>query len=81
MEEHENKMKSQDFNNDQLMELENFLKVCKTCHMKKINPSFLLYLVSRNGNQNRYTKSNTILLRDTLPRRKRLELEFLLRKK
>ena len=67
--------------NDQLKELDNFLKVCKTCHMKKINPSFLLYLVSKNGKQNMYTKSNTILLRDTLPKKKRLQLEYLLRKK
>ena len=51
------------------------------CNMKKINPSFLLYLVSKHGNQNMYTKSNSILLRDTLPKRKRLQLEFLLRKK
>ncbi len=76
-----NKMKSQDFSNDQMKELDNFLKVCKTCNMKKINPSFLLYLVSKHGNQNMYTKSNSILLRDTLPKRKRLQLEFLLRKK
>ena len=76
-----NKMKSQDFTNDQMKELDNFLKVCKTCQMKKINPSFLLYLVSNNGKQNMYTKSNVILLRDSLPKRKRLQLEFLLRKK
>lgn len=74
-------MKSQDFTKEQLSELDNFLKVCKTCNMKKINPSFLLYLVSKNGKQNKYTKTNSILLRDSLPKRKRLELEFLLRKK
>ena len=74
-------MKSKDFTNEQISELDNFLKVCKKCTMKKINPSFLLYLVSKNGKQNTYTKSNCILLRDTLPRRKRFELEFLLRKK
>ena len=74
-------MKSQDFTKEQLSELDNFLKVCKTCNMKKINPSFLLYLVSKNGKQNMYTKTNSILLRDSLPKRKRLELEFLLRKK
>lgn len=74
-------MKSQDFTKDQISELNNFLKVCKTCNMKKINPSFLLYLVSKNGKQNMYTKTNSILLRDSLPKRKRLELEFLLRKK
>ena len=35
-------MKNQDFSKDQLDELDNFLKVCKTCNMKKINSSFLL---------------------------------------
>ena len=64
-----------------LSEINNFLKVCKTCNMKKINSSFLLYIVSKECKSNMYTKSNYILLRDTLPRRKRLQLEFLMRKK
>ena len=74
-------MKSPEFTNDQMTELNNFLKVCKTCNMKKINSSFLLYLISKECEDNVYTKSNYILLRDTLPRRKRLQLEFLMRKK
>ena len=74
-------MKSPEFTNDQMSELNNFLKVCKTCSMKKINSSFLLYLISKECEDNVYTKSNYILLRDTLPRRKRLQLEFLMRKK
>ena len=74
-------MKSPEFTNDQMLELNNFLKVCKTCNMKKINSSFLLYLISKECEDNVYTKSNYILLRDTLPRRKRLQLEFLMRKK
>ena len=74
-------MKNKDFTKDQLDELDTFLKVCKTCDMKKINSSFLLYLVSNNGKPNIYTRSNSILLRDNLPKRKRLQLEFLLRKK
>lgn len=74
-------MKSPEFTNDQMSELNNFLKVCKTCNMKKINSSFLLYLISKECEDNVYTKSNYILLRDTLPRRKRLQLEFLMRKK
>ena len=74
-------MKSQEFSEDQLSEIDNFLKVCKTCNMKKINSSFLLYIVSKECKSNMYTKSNYILLRDTLPRRKRLQLEFLMRKK
>jgi hypothetical protein len=74
-------MKNKDFTKDQLEELDNFLKICKTCNMKKINSSFLLYMVSNNGKENIYTKSNSVLLRDILPKRKRLQLEFLLRKK
>ena len=74
-------MKSPEFTNDQMSELNNFLKVCKTCSMKKINSSFLLYLISKECEDNVYTKSNYILLRDTLPKRKRLQLEFLMRKK
>ena len=74
-------MKSQEFTKDEISELDNFLKVCKTCNMKKINSSFLLYLVSKECNNNIYTKTNYILLRDTLPRRKRLQLEFLMRGK
>ena len=73
-------MKTQEFTKDQLSELDNFLKVCKTCNMKKINSSFLLYLVSKEGKENIYTKSNSILLRDSLPKRKRFQLEFLMRK-
>ena len=56
-------------------------RVKEECNMKKINSSFLLYLVSKECNNNIYTKSNYVLLRDTLPKRKRLQLEFLLRKK
>tara|TARA_R110002110_G_scaffold347436_1_gene557556 strand:+ start:12 stop:236 length:225 start_codon:yes stop_codon:yes gene_type:complete len=74
-------MKSQEFTKDEISELDNFLKVCKTCNMKRINPSFLLYLVSKECRSNIYTKSNYVLLRDTLPRKKRLQLEFLMRKK
>lgn len=73
-------MKSTEFSKDQISELENFLKVCKTCNMKKINSSFLLYLVSKEGKENVYAKSNNILLRDSLPKKKRLQLEFLIRK-
>ena len=57
-------MKTQEFTNDQLSELENFLKVCKTCNMKKINSSFLLYLVSKEGKENiinPYAKANNIV--------------------
>ena len=51
-------MKSPEFTNDQMSELNNFLKVCKTCNMKKINSSFLLYLISKECEDNVYTKSN-----------------------
>lgn len=74
-------MKSPEFTNDQISELNNFLKVCKTCNMKKINSSFLLYLISKECEDNIYTKSNCILLRENLPKKKRLQLEFLMRKK
>ena len=76
-----NKMDNQEFSEDQLKELDKFLNICQLCTLKKINPSFLLYAISKNKKQNRYTKSNFVLLRDTLPKRKRLQLEFLLRKK
>ena len=52
-------MKSQDFTKEQLSELDNFLKVCKTCNMKKINPSFLtLSWYQGTEDRIRYTKSN-----------------------
>lgn len=73
-------MDSLEFDEDQLSELNNFLNVYNNCTLKKINPSFLLYAISKNKTQNRYTKSNFILLRDTLPKKKRLQIEILLRK-
>lgn len=73
-------MDHKEFNQEQLQELDNFLNVYQNCTLKNINPSFLLYVISKNKTQNRYTKSNFILLRDTLPKKKRLQIEILLRK-
>lgn len=74
-------MKNQDFTPSQILELSNFLQNYKNCRSKRINPSFLLYLICKDEKENMYSKSNVILLRDTLPRKQRLQLDFLLRKK
>ena len=74
-------MKNQDFTPTQICELGNFLKIYKNCRSKKINPSFLLYLICKDEKENMYSKSNVILLRDTLPKKQRFQLDFLLRKK
>jgi len=74
-------MKNKDFTPNQISELSNFLEKYKDCRSKRINPSFLIYLICKDEKENMHSKSNVILLRDTLPRKQRLQLDFLLRKK
>jgi len=48
----------------------------------RIPPAYLLYLLSKipdDNQQNMYTKVNKVLLRDTLNKRKRLYLDFLVK--
>ena len=77
-------MKNQDFDENQVNEIINFMKAGKKCIKEnKISPSFLLYLISTipdNNKQDVYTKANKVLLRDNLPKKKRLHLDFLLKK-
>tara|TARA_R110001632_G_scaffold164882_1_gene283396 strand:- start:39 stop:287 length:249 start_codon:yes stop_codon:yes gene_type:complete len=77
-------MKNKDFDEHQVNQLIDFVKAGKKCIKEnKISPSFLLYLISvlpDNNKQDVYTKANKVLLRDTLPKKKRLHLDFLLKK-
>ena len=77
-------MKNKDFDEQQVNQLIDFVKAGKNCIKEnKISPSFLLYLISvlpDNNKQDVYTKANKVLLRDTLPKKKRLHLDFLLKK-
>ena len=77
-------MKNKDFDEQQVNQLIDFVKAGKKCIKEnKISLSFLLYLISvlpDNNKQDVYTKANKVLLRDTLPKKKRLHLDFLLKK-
>lgn len=63
--------------------LKDFLKISKALiYKKKVAPSYLLYLLSKipdDNHQNIYTKVNKVLLRDTLNKKKRLYLDFLIK--
>ena len=74
-------MKKDDFDVSQLDALGDFIKAGKRCTKEcKINASHLLYIISKlPGKKGIYTKANLILLRDTLPKRKRIHLDYLLR--
>ena len=77
-------MNNKYFDEQQVNQLIDFVKAGKKCIKEnKISPSFLLYLISvlpDNNKQDVYTKANKVLLRDTLPKKKRLHLDFLLKK-
>jgi hypothetical protein len=77
-------MKNGDFTDLQLKELNNFLKASKKCiKNSKLSPSYLLYLISifpDESKQDVYTKVNRTLLRDLLPKKKRIHLDFLIKK-
>jgi hypothetical protein len=63
--------------------LADFVKLIKEAiYTNKIPPAYLIYLLSRypeKNKQNVYTKVNKVLLRDTLPKRKRLYLDYIAR--
>jgi len=77
-------MKKSEFDKDQINQLNNFMKASKKCVSEnKISPSFLLYLIAsfpEDNKQDVYTKMNKVLLRDLLPKKKRLHLDFLMKK-
>ena len=77
-------MKTKDFEEDQSQEILKFLKSTKECiGKKKISCSHLIYLISSlvdDNSETIFTKSNRVLLRDILPKRKRIELDFLIKK-
>lgn len=72
------------FDEKEISELMNFMKAGKKCvNSKKISPSFLLYLISSFPSDNKqdvYTRMNKMLLRDQLPKKKRIHLDFLIKK-
>ena len=71
------------FEKYQLDTLKNIISLYnKAINEEKIPPSYILYLLSRfpdENKQNMYTKVNKVLLRDTLPKRKRIFLDYLAR--
>lgn len=71
------------FTSEQQKMLENFLLTSREAIDKlNISPAYLLYLLSRfpdDNSQNMYTKVNKVLLRDTLPKKKRLYLDWISR--
>ncbi len=70
------------FTDEQQQLLQDFLDLTKRLEDKKISSAYLLYLLSRatdDNNQNIYTKTNKVLLRDTLPKKKRLYLDWISR--
>lgn len=75
---------SEAFNPKQKKVLKDFLKISKEAiDDRNISPAYLLYLLSRfpdSNDQNIYTKVNKVLLRDTLPKKKRLFLDWISRK-
>jgi len=77
-------MKNKDFTENQEDSLKKFLRSSKECiGKKKISPSFLIYLISILPDENSgdiFTKSNKVLLRDTLPKKRRIYLDFLKKK-
>jgi len=77
-------MKNGDFTDNQLKDLNEFLKASKKCiRYSKLSPSYLLYLISifpEDSKQDVYTKVNRTLLRDLLPKKKRIHLDFLIKK-
>ena len=79
-----NKMKNKDFDDQQVGKLLDFIKAGKKCIKEnKISPSFLLYLIASFPDDNKqdvFTKMNKVLLRDLLPKKKRIHLDFLMKK-
>jgi hypothetical protein len=71
------------FTEQQQKIIKDFLGLSKILiYKKKIPPSYLLYLISKmpdDNHQNTYTKVNKVLLRDTLNKKKRLYLDFLIK--
>lgn len=73
-----------EFDDNEISQLLTFMKAGKNCvNAGKISPSFLLYLISTfpsENKQNIHTKMNKMLLRDLLPKKKRIHLDFLIKK-
>jgi hypothetical protein len=71
------------FTEKQKEELEKFLTLSKKIvYNKKIPPAYLIYMLSKfpnDNHQNIYTKVNKVLLRDTLNKKKRLYLDFMVK--
>jgi len=71
------------FTESQIEELAKFLKLCKKIiYNKRLPPTYLIYILSKfpdDNHQSIYTKVNKVLLRDTLNKKKRLYLDFLIK--
>ena len=76
-------MKNADFTEKQINGLKDFLKVSRGCMKRgRIDPVFLLYAISNlpgEKSSNIFTKSNIVLLRDTIPKKRRIRLDYLIR--
>ena len=76
-------MTNSDFSDNQEIILKEFLKISKIAiNNKRIGSAYLLYLLSKipdDNKQNIYTKTNKVLLRDTLKKRRRLYLDYLVK--
>ena len=71
------------FTHSQRNSLKDFLEKSRSLiQQHRVPPAYLLYLLARipdDNQQNMYTKVNKVLLRDTLNKRKRLYLDFLVK--
>ena len=76
-------MKNTDFSKNQKSEIKEFLKTSKKIiKSSKVSPSFLLYIISSlpsKNNENVFTKSNKMFLKNFLPVKKRLFIEFMIK--
>ena len=72
-----------EFNEPQKDFLKDFLTTTKTgVNKKRISPAYLLYMISKFPDSNKqdiYTKINRVLLRDMLPKKKRLYIDSLIK--
>ena len=76
-------VRNSEFSDNQKDFLKNFLIDTKLgINKKRISPSYLLYIISKFPDSNKqdiYTKINRVLLRDMLPRKKRLYIDSIIK--
>lgn len=76
-------MKNNDFSENQKKGIKDFLKISKkVINSSRVSPSFLLYIISSLPNKNNetvFTKSNKMIMKNFLPLKKRIYIEFLIK--